>query len=63
MLAHVDMFIDMTGSFCNPTNGIIHWHAKILLTGYPYLLTELSHSFSLSIISGSEVKDGEKRGE
>ncbi|GKV13307.1 hypothetical protein SLEP1_g24335 [Rubroshorea leprosula] len=24
-LAHVDMFTDITGSFCNPTNGIIHW--------------------------------------
>ncbi|GKV02619.1 hypothetical protein SLEP1_g15035 [Rubroshorea leprosula] len=36
---------------------------KVLPKGYPYLLDELSHSFSLSTISESEVKDGEKRGE
>ncbi|GKV05108.1 hypothetical protein SLEP1_g17150 [Rubroshorea leprosula] len=29
MLVHVDMYIDRTGSFCNPINGIIHW---LLLT-------------------------------
>ncbi|GKV21625.1 hypothetical protein SLEP1_g31586 [Rubroshorea leprosula] len=38
------------------------WHAISLIKGYPYLLIELSHSFSLSTISGSEVKDGEKQG-
>ncbi|GKV27303.1 hypothetical protein SLEP1_g36489 [Rubroshorea leprosula] len=38
-------------------------HAISLIKGYPYLLTELSHSFFLSIISGNEVKDGEKQGE
>ncbi|GKV13389.1 hypothetical protein SLEP1_g24399 [Rubroshorea leprosula] len=37
------------------------WHAISLIKGYSYLFTELSHSFSLSIISESEVKGGEKR--
>ncbi|GKV03892.1 hypothetical protein SLEP1_g16128 [Rubroshorea leprosula] len=48
----VPIFHDYTG-----------WHAISLIKSYPYLLTELSHSFSLSTISGSEVKDEEKRGE
>ncbi|GKV49726.1 hypothetical protein SLEP1_g56461 [Rubroshorea leprosula] len=39
------------------------WHTISLIKGYPYLLIELSHSFFLSTISGSEVKDEEKRGE
>ncbi|GKV15522.1 hypothetical protein SLEP1_g26308 [Rubroshorea leprosula] len=39
------------------------WHAISLIKRYTYLLIELSHSFSLSTISRSEVKDGEKRGE
>ncbi|GKV12291.1 hypothetical protein SLEP1_g23459 [Rubroshorea leprosula] len=38
------------------------WHAISLIKGHPYLLTELSHNFSLSTISRNEVKDGEKRG-
>ncbi|GKV15624.1 hypothetical protein SLEP1_g26399 [Rubroshorea leprosula] len=40
-----------------------YWHAISLIKGYPYLLTELSHSFSLSTISRSKVKDRENRGE
>ncbi|GKV11084.1 hypothetical protein SLEP1_g22369 [Rubroshorea leprosula] len=36
------------------------WHAINLIKGYPYLLTKLSYSFSLSTIPRSEVKDGEK---
>ncbi|GKU92985.1 hypothetical protein SLEP1_g6633 [Rubroshorea leprosula] len=39
------------------------WYAISLIKGYPFLLTELFHSFSLFTISGNEVKDGEKRGE
>ncbi|GKV32498.1 hypothetical protein SLEP1_g41098 [Rubroshorea leprosula] len=39
------------------------WHAISLIKDYLYLLTELSHSFSLSTILGSEIKDGEKREE
>ncbi|GKV07021.1 hypothetical protein SLEP1_g18834 [Rubroshorea leprosula] len=35
---------------------------KVLPKGYPYLLTELSHSFPLSTISGNETEDGETKG-
>ncbi|GKV02517.1 hypothetical protein SLEP1_g14950 [Rubroshorea leprosula] len=58
--------------FCNPANGVKHWLLltsasgsvlnTVLLKGYPYLLTELSHSFPCPPFQEAKPRTGKTKG-